>query len=585
MSRPQEQEQVTARQLPVLAVVDDDPEALGRITATLTDRYGRHYEIAPFESASQALEAVRKLTEQGIEVAVVLADQTLPHMDGRTLLYEVGEVQPLAKRGLLIRWGDWGDPDIAAAIHTGMVRDDFDYYVMKPIGEPDEQFHRTLTEFLNEWSRTHSAAAREITVVAERWSQRAHDLRDLLARNGVPYVFHDAASPAGQELVDRHAPDCGGSPVAIVRTPIPGRERVLVDPSKAELARAFGVDTELAEDREFDAVIVGAGPAGLTTAVYASSEGLRTLIVEREAIGGQAGSSALIRNYLGFSRGVSGAELAQRAYQQAWVFGTKFLLMREATELACDARRLTLNVADVGPIGARTVVLATGVSYRRLGIPALEDLAGRGVFYGAATSEGRGLTEQDVYVVGAGNSAGQAAMHLCRYARNVTLLVRGADLSSMSAYLRDVLDATTNIYVRLGTEVVDGGGTNRLTHLTLRERATGATEEVEASGLFILIGGHPHTDWLPPEIQRDEGGYLLTGRDLVEAERSEACWPLRREPLGLETSMPGVFAVGDVRANSIKRVASVVGEGSVLVAQLHQLLAEEEAVAARADVP
>ena len=356
--------------------------ALERLTATLTDRYGSDYAITPFDSASRALEAVRGFTKLGIEVAVVLADQTLPHMDGRNLLYEVGEIQPLAKRALLIRWGDWGDPDIAAAIHAGMARDDFDYYVMKPNSEPDEQFHRTLTEFLCEWSRTRSGDAREITVVAERWSQRAHDLRDLLARNGVPYVFHDAASPAGRELVSEHAPDCGGAPVAIVRNPIPGREGVLVDPSKAELARAFGVDTELDGDREFDAVIVGAGPAGLTTAVYASSEGLRTLVVEREAIGGQAGSSALIRNYLGFSRGVSGAELAQRAYQQAWVFGTKFLLMREGTELACPAGCLTLDVPDVGPIAARTVVLATGMSYRRLGIPSLEDLVGSGVFYG-----------------------------------------------------------------------------------------------------------------------------------------------------------------------------------------------------------
>jgi thioredoxin reductase (NADPH) len=584
MSGPQEQDQMPARRLPVLAVVDDDARALERITATLTDRYGSHYEIAPFDSASRTLDAVRRLTEQGIEVAVVLADQTLPHMDGRTLLYEIGEIQPLAKRGLLIRWGDWGDRHTAAAIHTGMARDDFDYYVMKPTSEPDEQFHRTVTEFLQEWSRSHSAAAREITIVAERWSQRGHDLRNLLARNGVPYVFHDAASAAGRELVDKHAPDCGGSPVAIVRNPIPGREGVLVDPSRAELARAFGVDTELDEDAVFDAVVVGAGPAGLTTAVYASSEGLRTLVIEREAIGGQAGSSALIRNYLGFSRGVSGAELAQRAYQQAWVFGTKFLLMREATGLACDdAGRLTLDVADVGEVQARAVILATGVSYRRLGIPALEDLVGSGVFYGAATSEGRGLTGKDVYVVGGGNSAGQAAMHLCRYARDVTLVVRRLDLSeTMSKYLRDAVEATTNIHVRLGAEVVDGGGTNRLTHLTLRECATGTTEEVEASGLFILIGAHPHTDWLPPEIHRDEGGYLLTGRDLVDPGRDEACWPLKRGPLGFETSMPGVFAVGDVRANSIKRVASAVGEGSVLVAELHQLLAEEQAVAVRA---
>jgi thioredoxin reductase (NADPH) len=460
-----------------------------------------------------------------------------------------------------------------------MSRDDFDYYVMKPIGEPDEQFHRTLAEFLQEWSRTRPTDVREITLVAEQWSQRAHDLRSLLARNGIPYVFHDAASPLGRELIGEHAPDCGGAPVAIVRNPVPGQEAVLVDPSRAEIARAFGIATDLGDEREFDVIVVGAGPAGLATAVYASSEGLRTLVVEREAIGGQAGSSSLIRNYLGFSRGVSGAELAQRAYQQAWVFGTRFLMMREGAQLACPSGCLTLDVADVGRVTGRALVLATGVSYRRLDIPAFDALVGSGVFYGAATAEGRGLAGEDVYVVGGGNSAGQAATHLCRYARNVTLVVRRDDLSeTMSSYLRETIAATSNIEVRLGTEVVGGGGTTRLSHLVLRDCSSGETEEVDAAGLFILIGAHPHTDWLPAEIERDPGGYLLTGRDLVASGQGD--WPLQREPLSFETSMPGVFAVGDVRANSIKRVASAVGEGSVLVAQIHELVAGEQAFTA-----
>jgi thioredoxin reductase (NADPH) len=406
-------------------------------------------------------------------------------------------------------------------------------------------------------------------------------LRNLLARNGIPYVFHDTASPLGRELVSEHAPECGDAPVAIVRNPIPGRERVLVDPSRTEIARAFGIETDLAELQEFDVVIVGAGPAGLTTAVYASSEGLSTLVVEREAIGGQAGSSSLIRNYPGFARGVSGAELAQRAYQQAWVFGTKFLLMREGAQLSCPAGCLTLDVPEVGRITGRTLVLATGVSYRRLAIPALEELVGSGVFYGAASSEGRGLSGEDVYVVGGGNSAGQTAMHLCRYARRVVMVVRGPDLAqTMSRYLRETIAVTTNIELRFDTEVVDGGGTNRLQRLTLRDCGSEETEEVEAAALFIMIGAHPNTDWLPPEIGRTDNGYLLTGRDLVESGRGERHWPLQREPLGFETSMPRVFAVGDVRANSIKRVASAVGEGSVLVTQIHQLLADEPAIAA-----
>jgi thioredoxin reductase (NADPH) len=566
--------------LPVLIAVDDDTEALRRVEAALQSRYGNDYAVQSFEAAPEALEAVRDLTARGVEIAVVLAAQKLGGMGGGNLLYEVGEVQPLAKRGLLIPWGGWGDRDTAAVIQAGMARDDFDYYVMKPTADPDEQFHRTINEFLQEWSRAGAAEAREITLVCRQWSQRGHDLRNLLARNGVPFVFCDSASEQGKKLLDEHGAD-PESPLAVVRNPIPGRGSVLVDPSFAELADAFGVDTTLGDEDAFDLIVVGAGPAGLTAAVSASSEGLRTLVVEREAVGGQAGSSSLIRNYLGFSRGVSGAELAQRAYQQAWVFGTRFLLMREAAELSRSGDGLRVLVDDVGSITAPAVVLATGVSYRRLGISAIDELVGSGVFYGSATSESRGLEDEHVFVVGGGNSAGQAAMHLCRYARQVTLLVRGSDLAAtMSSYLRDTIEVTNNIDVRLATEVVDGGGVNRLEHLVLRDCSTGEREEVEAAGLFLLIGAHPHTDWLPDEIRRDEGGYLLTGRDLLEEDHAQSEWPLERRPLDFETSIPRVFAIGDVRANSIKRVASAVGEGSVLVSQLHRLLEQEPAVKA-----
>jgi thioredoxin reductase (NADPH) len=566
------------KDLPVLMAVDDDAEALHRIESALAGRYGSDYAVQSYGSVAEALEAIRDLTARGVELAVVLAAQKLPGMGGGNLLYEVGEVQPLAKRGLLIPWGGWGDRDTAAVIHAGMARDDFDYYVMKPIAEPDEQFHRTISEFLQEWSRAGAGEARELTLVCRQWSQRGHDLRNLLARNGVPFVFCDSASEQGRELLSEHGADAD-LPLAVVRTPIPGRKGVLIDPSFAELADAFGVDTTLGDTDDFDLIVVGAGPAGLTAAVSASSEGLRTLVVEREAIGGQAGSSSLIRNYLGFSRGVSGAELAQRAYQQAWVFGARFLLMREAAELGSSEDRLRLVVGEIGSVTGAAVVLATGVSYRRLGIAALDELVGSGVFYGAATSESRSLEDEDVFVVGGGNSAGQAAMHLCRYARQVTLLVRGPDLSaSMSSYLRETIEVTNNIDVRVATEVVGGGGANRLEHLVLRDCSTGGQEEVEAAGLFLLIGAHPHTDWLPPEIRRDEGGYLLTGRDLLEDEEATGAWPHERAPLDFETSIPRVFAVGDVRANSIKRVASAVGEGSVLVSQLHRLLEQEPAV-------
>jgi thioredoxin reductase (NADPH) len=338
----------------------------------------------------------------------------------------------------------------------------------------------------------------------------------------------------------------------------------LIDPTNAEIARAYGVKTELVEEHEFDVVIVGAGPAGLSAAVAASSEGLHTLVVEEEAIGGQAGSSSLIRNYLGFSRGVSGAELAQRAYQQAWVFGTTFLLMRKVTALRSSGRGHTVVISDGTEVTAPTVILATGVSYRRLEIPSLEGLTGRGVFYGASVSEARGLTGEDVYVVGGGNSAGQAALHLSRFARRVAVAVRGPRLAEgMSHYLCDELTAAPNITVLLDTEIIGGGGEGHLEHLQLRHRTTGEISTVPAAALFVMIGAHPHSDWLPPEIARDRWGYVLTGSDIGVDPFSPTSG--ERSPATYETSVHGVFAVGDIRHGSVKRVAAAVGEGSVLL--------------------
>jgi thioredoxin reductase (NADPH) len=346
--------------------------------------------------------------------------------------------------------------------------------------------------------------------------------------------------------------------------------RTFVDPSNTELARGYGAMTELEGRREFDVVIVGAGPAGLGAAVYASSEGLRALVVERESIGGQAGSSARIRNYLGFARGVSGAELAQRAYQQAWVLGTNFLLMRDVRGLRTDDGDHVLTISEGSEVRARSVILAMGVTYRRLDIPALERLHGVGVFYGSSPSEAPRFTGGQVYVVGGGNSAGQAALHLSRYAERVTMVVRAATLaSSMSQYLRDEIIATPCIDVRLSTDVVDGAGEARLEELTLR--SPGGETSAPADALFVLIGARPHTQWLPPEVARDAPGYVVTGTE-VAGDRSATGWRLERPPLMFETSVPGVFAVGDVRAQSVKRVASAVGEGSVVIQQVHQYL-------------
>jgi thioredoxin reductase (NADPH) len=571
---------------PALVAVDGNAEALTRIERALSRRYGRDYEVLCVRSAATAREALERKRDAGEQVAVVLADLECQGQ-GTDLLAQVGEMHPLAKRGLLIDWGEWGDRTTAEAIFDCMARREMDYYVMKPVREPDEQFHRTMAEFLQEWSKATSTAGSEILVIGERWTPHAHTMRDLLARNGVPYKFYSSHSEEGRDLLTRYEIERAKLPVAITWD-----GTVLEAPTRQEVAEAVGVHTRLRRDdeagRSFDVIVVGGGPGGLTAAVYASSEGLRTLVIERESIGGQAGASSMIRNYLGFQRGVYGAELAQRAYQQAWVFQTEFLLMREATDLRADGERLVVDVKEIGEVNARAVVLATGVSYRRLEAPELERLIGAGVYYGASISETQGILGEDVYVVGGGNSAGQAVVHLARFARRVILVARRATLEeTMSSYLRRELDATQNIEVKCGTEVIGGGGGRRLEFLTLRDRATGEVERVEAAGLFLMIGGQPRTEWLPEDIEHDRGGYLLTGLDLVRDGRVVECWPLKgvRSPRMLETSMPGVFAIGDIRHGSIQRVAAAVGDGSIVVNQIHRLLESPDRLEARRAAP
>jgi thioredoxin reductase (NADPH) len=556
---------VTGDSRPVIVAVDDDPSSIAYIGAELERRYDRDYQILCNTSATEALEQLERMQQVGNRVALVLADQWMPDLTGPELLARVPEFHPQAKRALLVGWGDWGDAPTADAIREAMALGRIDYYALKPWKSPDEYFHRTVSEFLHEWSRADASVPQEVNVVADAWSSRAHEIRNLLTRNGVPHVFHPSDSPDG-EAVLRKAGHVGATKPVVVM--LDGR--TFVDPTNAELARGYGAMTELEGGRQFDVVIVGAGPAGLAAAVYASSEGLRALVVERESIGGQAGSSARIRNYLGFARGVSGAELAQRAYQQAWVFGTTFLLMRDVTGLRTDGVDHVLAISDGSEVRSRSVILAMGVAYRRLDIPALERLTGVGVFYGSSPSEAQRFTGGQVYVVGGGNSAGQAAVHLSRYAKRVTLVVRSATLaSSMSQYLRDEIDAVPCIDVRLSTEVVDGAGEGRLEQLTLR--SAGTTTSVPADALFLLIGARPHTAWLPPDVARDGPGYVVTGPPVAD-ERAATRWALERPPLVFETSVPGVFAVGDVRAQSVKRVASAVGEGSVVIQQLHQYL-------------
>jgi thioredoxin reductase (NADPH) len=555
---------------PVLLAVDDDPNTLGRIEHELRQRYGSYYRVACEDSPEAGMRTLQDLRAADKEVAVVLADQWMPGMTGVEFLTHARPLYPGAKRALLF---ERGNRTTREPILQAMALGQIDYYVPKPERPPDEEFHRCIAQFLEEWARDYRPASVAVRLVGEPWSARSHELRDVLSRSGIPHAFSSADSKEGRELLARVERTLARLPVVIVFDRL-----VLVDPDNAEIVDAFelispfGLNT-LSDVRDFDLVIIGAGPAGLAAAVYGSSEGLRTVVVERETFGGQAGTSSLIRNYLGFSRGVSGSELAWQAYQQAWLFGASFRLARHTIALHHGPEQLVVSLSDGTEVAGRAAIIATGASYRRLGVPSLEALQGAGVFYGAAVAQAQGMKDQEVYVVGGGNSAGQAARHLSKHAKHVTLLVLGESLAAdMSQYLIEEIEATENIQVRLNTQVIDGGGQGRLEHLVLKDRASGLTQTFSAAALFVLIGARPHTGWLPEEVMRDERGYIITGNDLLRGGSPPEGWPLERQPMLLETSVPGVFAAGDVRRGSVKRVASAVGEGSIAIQMVHEYL-------------
>ncbi|GAA1842997.1 FAD-dependent oxidoreductase [Asanoa iriomotensis] len=525
----------------------------------MRDRYGRHYRVMSFHSPQEAQACLEDLSDSGDEVALVLSGQRPSGATGIELLDAARRLHPHAKRGLVIAWGDWGDPETGQAIFDSMARARIDHYVLRPSEPPDEAFHHAISSLLLGWADARRALPYTIHIVGESWSGRAYELRNLLGRCAIPHSFCLADSNEGRTLL---ADADAREPLPVVIFP---NGKVLTDPSNVDLATAAG--SAVNPDRiDFDLVIVGAGPAGLSAAVYGASEGLRTLVVDEGGIGGQATSSSLIRNYLGFPRGVSGRRLAQRAYDQAWIFGANFAFMQRVTQLRREGDGLAVTLSDSGRVRARAVLIATGADYRRLGVPTLEALNGAGVFYGGPMSEAPAMVGRDVYVLGGANSAGQAAVYLARYARRVTLVVRASSLAAgMSHYLVREVEATPNVSVRLGTEIVGGGGSGSLERLVLR----GVAEEtVDADGLFVMIGARPFTEWLPPEIDRDAQGFLLTGEDV-------RAWPLARRPFLLETSMPGVFAAGDVRHGSVKRLASAVGEGSIAIQLLHNLFATD----------
>jgi thioredoxin reductase (NADPH) len=549
--------------LPVLLAVDEDPDKLGAVETELRERYSRDYTVLVEESCAAALETLERLRSEEVPVALVVSGQWLSGMTGAELLGRVHQLHPHAKRGLLIEWGGWGDRPTGEAIHEAMAHGRIDYYVLRPSGRPDEVFHQAVSGFLLEWSHSQKIGPHTIYVVGQSWSGRAYQIRDALERCAIPHAFCLADSERGREVLAGLEGDIE-LPLIVLPT-----GTVLSDPSDAQIAAATGAGVD--PSGEYDVVIVGAGPAGLSAAVYGASEGFRTLVVDEGGIGGQATLSSLIRNYLGFPRGVSGARLSEQAYEQAWVLGASFALMERVEKLERESGGIRVTLAQHGPVSARAVILATGATYRRLGVPELEELNGAGVFYGGPASEAHGLKGLEVYVVGGANSAGQAALHLARFARRVTLVVRAGSLAAgMSHYLARQIEATPNVDVRLRTDVVGGGGDDGwLRHLVLRD-ADGSEETVEAEGLFLMIGARPRTDWLPAEVARDSRGFILTGADLGAGSG----WPLERSPHLLETSMPGVFAAGDVRHGAVKRVASAVGDGSIAIQLVHQLMAE-----------
>jgi thioredoxin reductase (NADPH) len=545
--------------VPVLLAVDDDPASLRDVERELRDRYDRGYRVVTAKSAEAALAELQSLAGEGEDVALVIAALGLTGTSGHELLGKVRAFHPQAQRGLLIDWMTWGDGATGEAIFRAMARRQIDYYVVRPTRSPDELFHQSVTTFLLEWAHARRVSPQTVHVVGETWSGRAYELREVLGRCAVPHAFALADSPQGRELVE-NAGGNAGLPLVVFPD-----GTALANPSNIELAAATGATVD-PQRREFDLVIVGAGPAGLSAAVYGASEGLRTLVVDEGGIGGQATSSSLIRNYLGFPRGVSGRRLAEQAYEQAWVFGAKFAFMHNATGLRRDAERIHVSLSDGGEVSARAVILAAGASYRLLGVPELEALVGAGVFYGGPASEAPAMAGREVYVVGGANSAGQAALHLAEYARRVTLAVRADSLDAgMSHYLVEQVEGAPNIEVRTETEVIGGDGDGLLERLVLRRR--GEEEAVGAEALFLMIGALPKTGWLPPGMARDDGGFLRTGADLLD----DGAWPLEREPFVLETSVPGVFAAGDVRHGAINRVAAAVGEGSIAVRLVHEL--------------
>jgi thioredoxin reductase (NADPH) len=544
-----------------MLTVDDDPAVSRAVARDLRRRYGEEYQILRASSGAEALDALREIKLRGGRVAVVVADYRMPQMNGIEFLEQAMDLFPNARRALLTAYADTD-----AAIQAINVVD-VDHYLLKPWDPPEEKFYPVVDALLEAWQATGDREVQDVKVVGHRWSGDSYRIRDFLARNLVPYQWFAADEPEGRRLLE--AAGVGPEAIPLVVTP---DGRAIVAGTATEVAAAVGLTTAPVLDF-YDLIIIGGGPAGLGAAVYGASEGLRTVLVERKAIGGQAGQSSRIENYLGFPDGVSGAQLTERARRQAAKFDAEVLTTRDVVGLEVRGPARVVRFGDGQELSAHAVIVATGVAYRPLVAPGVAELTGRGVYYGSASTEGPSCADTDVYIVGGANSAGQAALFFSRYARSVTLVVRGDSLErSMSYYLIQQLAVIGNIAVRTGTEVVAAHGSTHLEALTLGDSKDGTVTTVSAGHLFVFIGAEPRTDWLDGAVARDSRGFVYTGPDLLIGGRRPAGWDRERDPFYLECSVPGIFAAGDVRANSVKRVASAVGEGAMAVTLVHTYL-------------
>jgi thioredoxin reductase (NADPH) len=545
---------------PILLAVDDDVSVLEAVVQDLRRKYGETYRIMRAASGPAALDTLAQLKTREEPVALIISDQRMPGMTGVEMLERARDIYPDARRILLTAYAD--TEAAIRAINTARIH----YYLNKPWDPPEEKLYPVVNDLLDDWQAGFLPPFEGLRVIGHRWSLNDHRLRNFLSRNHVPYRWIDvSAGDEGLNLLKERELDPEKVPVVLLSD-----GTVLVDPDLETLAGSVGLRVQAAQDF-YDIVVVGAGPAGLAAAVYGASEGLRTVVIEPEAPGGQAGSSSRIENYLGFPSGVTGADLGRRAYAQAARFGAEFVTQR-ATGMRIDGQYRFLQLADGREISSHCVLLAPGVQYRKLDIPGADRLTGRGIYYGAALVEALACQGEEVFMVGGANSAGQAALHFARYATKVTMLVRGMGLSAtMSKYLIDEIVRTSNIVVDANTQVLEALGDEHLAELRLRNPS--GEVEVPASMLFVFIGAAPVTAWLPPSIMRDEKGFILAGPDLRKDGKLPDVWTEKRDPFLLETSVPGVFVAGDVRAGSVKRVASAVGEGSIAVQFMHQYLA------------